>query len=87
MEWCQTGHYFFVNRPKNYWQWLLFFENNPLASPPEHLNFVGDVNIGHAYFKTYKQLISRPGEQVWMPVIFYIDAGTTGQFANFPMYF
>jgi hypothetical protein len=27
----------------------LFFEDNPLASPPERLNFVEDVNTGRAY--------------------------------------
>ena len=63
----------------------LFFEDNPLASPPDRLNFVEDVNTGRAYIKTYKKLITRPGEQVLLPVIFYIDAATTGQFAELPV--
>jgi hypothetical protein len=63
----------------------LFFEDNPLAPPPERLNFIEDVNTGRAYVKTYKKYITRPGEQVLLPVIFYIDAATTGQFADLPV--
>ena len=63
----------------------LFYEDNPLSSPPERLNFVEDINTGRAYIKTYKKLITRPGEQVLLPVIFYIDAATTGQFADLPV--
>ena len=33
----------------------------------------------------YNKLIKRPGEQVLLPVIFYIDAATTGQFADLPV--
>jgi hypothetical protein len=43
------------------------------------------VNTGRAYVKTYKKYITRPGEQVLLPVIFYIDAATTGQFADLPV--
>ena len=63
----------------------LFFENSPLASPPARLNFVEEVNTGRAYTRTYKELIERPGEQVLLPVIFYIDGATTGQFADLPV--
>ena len=63
----------------------LFFEDNPLASPPEKLKFVEELNTGRAYTKTYKKLIERPQEQVLLPVIFYIDAATTGQFADLPV--
>ena len=63
----------------------LFFGDNPLSSPPERLNFVEDVNTGRAYIKTYQKLITRPGEEVLLPVIFYIDAATTGQFADLPV--
>ena len=33
----------------------------------------------------YKTLIEKPGEQVLLPVIFYIDAANTGQFADLPV--
>ena len=63
----------------------LFFEDNPLASPPARLNFVEDLNTGRAYTRTYQKWITRPGEEVLLPVIFYIDAATTGQFADLPV--
>ena len=62
-----------------------FFENNPLASPPAHLNYVQDLNTGRAYTKTYERLINVPGKQVLLPVVFYIDAAVTGQFADLPV--
>ena len=49
------------------------------------MNFIEDVNMGQAYVKMYKKLITRPGQQVLLPVIFYIDAATTGQFADLAM--
>ena len=63
----------------------LFFEDNPLASPPERLNFIEDIITGRAYLKTYQKSITKPSEQVLLPVIFYIDAATTGQFADLPV--
>ena len=63
----------------------LFFGDDPLAPPPPQLNMVKDLNTGRAYLKTYQQLITRPGKQVLLPVIFYIDAATTGQFADLPV--
>ena len=62
-----------------------FFENCPLSSPPTRFNFIEDLNTGRAYLKTYQKLISRPGKQVLLPVIFYIDSATTGQFADLPV--
>ena len=52
---------------------------------PSHANFIKDLNTGRAYTKTYKKLIERPGEQVLLPVIFYIDGATTGQFVDLPV--
>ena len=62
-----------------------FWEDNPLASPPERVNYVEDLITGRAYMKTYKALIKQPGTQVLLPVLFYIDAATTGQFADLPV--
>jgi hypothetical protein len=63
----------------------LFFGNDPLASPPSQLNYVEDLNTGRAYTETYAKLISKPGKQVLLPVIFYIDAANTGHFADLPV--
>ena len=62
----------------------LFFGNDPLQPPPETLNYVGDLNTGRSYTETYKQLITKPGKQVLLPVIFYIDGANTGQFSDLP---
>jgi hypothetical protein len=62
-----------------------FWEGNPLSSPPEQSNFIEDMNTGQAYMKTYQTLITKPGKQALLPVIFYIDAATTGQFADLPV--
>ena len=62
-----------------------FFENNPLASPPAHSNYVKDLNTGRAYTRTFEHLINVPGTQVLLPVVFYIDAAVTGQFADLPV--
>jgi hypothetical protein len=63
----------------------LFFGNDPLSAPPDNLNYVEDLNTGRAYQKTYLKLIDKPGKQVLLPVIFYIDAANTGQFADLPI--
>ena len=42
----------------------LFFANDPLASPPQQLNYVEDLNTGRAYTATYHKLITKPGQQV-----------------------
>jgi hypothetical protein len=62
----------------------LFFGNNPLSLPPVDCGSVlGDINTGLAYSETYrKQVIKKPGQQVLLPVIFYIDSAATGQFAE-----
>ena len=63
----------------------IFFGNDPLAPPPAQLNMIKDLNTGKAYLKTYQKLITKLGKQVLLPVIFYIDAATTGQFADLPV--
>ena len=61
----------------------LFFDDDPLSPPPERRpTYIGDINTGEAYRKTYTKLVRRPGEQVLLPVIFYMDGAATGQFAD-----
>jgi len=63
----------------------LFFGDDPLSPPPEDLDYIGDINTGLAYRESYAKLIKRPGKQVLLPVIFYMDGAATGQFADLPV--
>ena len=63
----------------------LFHDNNPLAPPPEKINYIKDLNTGLSHTETYKRLIKHPGKQVLLPVIFYIDAANTGHFSDLPI--
>lgn len=59
---------------------FLFFDNNPLAPPPEKLEFIADINTGTSYRDTYKKLITKPRKQILCPIIMYIDGAVTGQY-------
>lgn len=59
----------------------LFFNDDPFAPPPPDLDYIGDLNTGQSYSKTYAKLITKPGKQVLLPVPFYIDGAVTGQFS------
>ena len=66
----------------------LFFNDNPLSSPGVYdydNGPIGDINTGLAYKETYDSLILRPGREVLLPIIFYIDGAATGQFADLPI--
>jgi hypothetical protein len=63
----------------------LFWGNSPLDPPPESVNYLQDLNTGRAYLQSYRKLVTKPGKQVLLPVIFYIDGATTGQFADLPV--
>ena len=58
----------------------LFFDNNPLAPPPDELDYISDINTSLAYTETYKKLITDPTRQMLVPVQMYIDGAVTGQF-------
>ncbi len=62
----------------------LFFDDDPLAPPPEKVTKLGDLNTGDAYLKTYKKLIKKPN-QVLLPICVYIDGAVTGQFSDLPV--
>jgi hypothetical protein len=59
----------------------LFWGNDPFSAPPADLDYVADINTGRAYTESYKRLITKPGKQVLLPVIFYIDGAACGQFS------
>lgn len=60
----------------------LFFNNDPLCPPPADLNYYADLNTGKCYMATYKKLIVAPEKEVLLPIVFYIDGATTGQFVD-----
>ena len=62
----------------------LFFDNNPLAAPPENVDLLNDLNTGDAYLKSYNKWITKPN-QVALPIVFYIDGAVTGQFSSLPV--
>ena len=59
----------------------LFFGNNPFAPPPSNTSAIKDLNTGLACTETCKKRITKPGKQALLPVIFYLDGATTGQFS------
>lgn len=62
----------------------LFFDDNPLAPPPEQVTYLADLNTGEAYLRTYEKLITHD-KQILLPVPFYIDGAVTGQFTDLPV--
>jgi len=51
-------------------------------TPPSQSNVIGDLHTAKAYLKTYQQLITRPNEQILLPILIYIDGAATGQFSD-----
>ncbi len=62
----------------------LFFDDDPLASPPENITYLADLNTGDAYLRTYEKLIEHD-RQVLLPIPIYIDGAVTGQFTDLPV--
>ena len=58
----------------------LHFGNDPLAPIPRELDYLEDINTGMAYRETYNALITKPGKQLLVPIVLYIDGAVTGQF-------
>ena len=56
--------------------------NDPLAPPPTSFTTVGEIITGLSYRKTYQALITSPDGQMLLPIVFYIDATSTGQFTD-----
>ena len=63
----------------------LFFNDDPFSPPPEEISYVRDLNTGLLFTETYCKLITKPGKQVLLPVIFYIDGANTGHFSDLPI--
>ncbi len=61
-----------------------FFDDDPLASPPEKVTYLEDLRTGDAYLKTYEKMITQKN-QVLLPIPLYIDGAVTGQFSDLPI--
>jgi len=59
---------------------FLFFGDDPLAPPPNEITQLGDINTGTSYVETYHTLITKPGKQILVPIIWYTDGSVAGQF-------
>ena len=57
----------------------LYFDRNPLAPPPENLDYVADLNTGNAFYTTYHVLVTEEGQQT-MPVTIYSDGTAVSHF-------
>jgi hypothetical protein len=59
-----------LNHDDNY----LFHGNSPLAPPPVHMNYVGDINTGRDYLvRNHKPLVKNPDSDVLLPFILSTD--------------
>jgi len=62
----------------------LFFDDDPMARPPDKIPILKDLNTGDAYLRTHERLITKPN-QVLLPVIMCIDGAVTGTFSDLPI--
>jgi len=64
----------------------LFHNDNPFEPPPEAWTHVSDmINTGLTCRETHKKLTKDPTKEVLLPVLFYMDGATTGQFNHLPV--
>ena len=61
------------------------FDNDPLAPPPDDLQYYGDTLTSEAYLATHKELIKDPTKQMLLSVQLYIDGAISGQFGKLPV--
>ena len=62
----------------------LFHGDNPLAPPPDSIDYVADLNTGDAYLSTYEDLVTEANQAI-LPTPLYIDGAVTGQFSELPI--
>jgi hypothetical protein len=62
-----------LTNPQIKWEDYLWFDDDPLAGPPDNLDYIADINTGHAYTETYQRLIKNLDKQILMGVQFYMD--------------
>ena len=62
----------------------LFFNQNPVAPPPDQVVYLEDLNTGEALLQSHKKYITKPNQAILM-IKFYIDGANTGQFSDLPV--
>lgn len=60
--------------------YLFWDGGDPLAEPPEELDYVEDLNTGEAFLDTYWELIDSRGNEQLMPVVIYFDGTAVSHF-------
>lgn len=58
----------------------LFWDGNPLQSPPENLDYIKDLNTGRAFLDTYARLISPGAREQLLPIVIYFDGTAVSHF-------
>ena len=58
-----------------------FYDNNPLAAPPQSRSTIGGLTTGDAYRNAYASYVNGDN-QVGIGIQWYIDGAVTGQFQN-----
>ena len=65
-------------KPDDY---LFWEKGNPLAGPPENLEYISDFITGRAYLDTHARIIHQEGEQL-LGVFIYTDGTPVSHFHN-----
>ena len=63
---------------------LDFFNNDPLAPPPDDLDYIGNINTGSGFKDTCDALIQGEKKNL-LGTPFYIDGAVTGVFSDLPV--
>ena len=63
---------------------LLYWNQDPLAPPPEKVVYLKDLNTGEAVLESYKKYVTKPNQSL-LGIKFYIDGAVTGQFSDLPI--
>ena len=59
----------------------MFWEaRNPLAAPPEKLDYIKDLNTGKAFTDTYARIIDQEKREQLLPVVIYFDGTAVSHF-------
>ena len=61
-----------------------FFDDDPLARPPDDQEYIGNMTTGTGFRDTYKAIIDQKNQQL-LGTPFYIDGAVTGQFSDLPV--
>ena len=84
---CQTLHYApaviqqLLTDPRLKDAEYLFYDDDPLGSPPKHHTKIGDIHTGKAFRATYRKLEIDPEKrEQLMPIVVCIDGSAVSHF-------